>query len=354
MLDLNKPLTDLMCEVLHRNTESCTVATGLFFKMAYLRALPVYLPVYALPMLIFRHRALLKHPASVLLSTALNVARSSLFLSSYCTVCWAVACFATNLGMQSGVKGAIAGFCGGLTVALEKKGRRVELALYVLSQALPSGWRTLHQRGIVPMLPHGESLCFVGSMAVILWAYVTRPHLMRSSYLSLFLFFFGSGGRAAGFSRRAVEHSTTPKRQQQQQPHAIEDPQGQNEQQNVGTANHRLAVASPVALLAASSWSAATQPQQHQSTVAASAQPLSLSSSFGGSSTSAAASALSSPGALVMLARHSSRLSTVSDEPDESAGDGSDSNTNSTATPTPSPPTTDVSAAPVQNKQTRA
>lgn len=40
---------------------------------------------------------------------------------------------------------------------------------------------------------------------------MTRPHLLRSSYLSLFLFFFGSGGRSAGFSTRAVEHSTTPK-----------------------------------------------------------------------------------------------------------------------------------------------
>jgi hypothetical protein len=47
-------------------------------------------------------------------------------------------------------------------------------------------------------------------MLCISIAFQTRPHLMRSSYLSLFKFFFGSGGRSAGFSERAVEHSTKP------------------------------------------------------------------------------------------------------------------------------------------------
>ena len=43
---------------------------------------------------------------------------------------------------------------------------------------------------------------FVGSIAVIMAAYVLRPHLLRRSYLSLLLFFFGSGGRSARISHQ--------------------------------------------------------------------------------------------------------------------------------------------------------
>ena len=206
-LDLSLPLPRLMCSVLHRETESCTLAVWDFFKKAYLRALPVYLPVYLLPMIIFKHRQLLHRPLQILLPTVSNLLRSSLFLASYCTSAWAAACATTQVGLVTSIKGALAGFVGGSCVAMEKKGRRVELALYVLSQSLPSTYRTLHQWGYLPMIPHGESICFVAAMSVIMWSYCTRPHLMRSSYLSLFKFFFGSGGRSAGFSTRAVEHS---------------------------------------------------------------------------------------------------------------------------------------------------
>jgi hypothetical protein len=57
-------------------------------------------------------------------------------------------------------------------VAMEKKSRRTELALYVLSQSLPSFWRTLHQWHLVPMIPNGEAFCFIAAMTVIMWSYV--------------------------------------------------------------------------------------------------------------------------------------------------------------------------------------
>lgn len=207
-LDLTQPLTTVMCNVLHRETDSCTHALWDYWKKAYLRALPVYLPVYVLPMLLFKSGQLARDPMPILVPTITNLLRSSLFLSSYCSAAWGVACATTNVGLTSQLKGVLAGFGGGLMVAMEKKGRRVELALYVLSQSLPSTYRMLHEWGWLPTVPHGESLCFVAAMSVIMWSYVTRPHLMRWSYLSLFKFFFGSGGRSAGFSNRAVEHST--------------------------------------------------------------------------------------------------------------------------------------------------
>src|SRR4051794_38480298 len=121
MMDVNQPITNVMCQVLHKETDSCTRASLDFFKAAYLRALPVYLPVYMLPLVLFKSRQLLRRPIQILLPTVLNIARSSLFLSSYCSVCWAVACMSTKMGLVSHLKGALAGFFGGCTVAVEKK-----------------------------------------------------------------------------------------------------------------------------------------------------------------------------------------------------------------------------------------
>lgn len=262
---------------------------------------------------------------SILLPTVLNLLRSSLFLSSYCTASWAVACATTQAGLSNSLKGALAGFAGGSMVAMEKKGRRVELALYVLSQALPSTWRTLVQWGVARTVPHGESAIFVASMAVIMWSYVTRPHLMRSSYLGLFMWFFGSGGRAAGFSSRAVEHST-PKAQLDGGARNNNDddangggalhPHGQHRlQAAVSAADQATHVLSTPAAVAAAAAAALAHSNNKHVDVTAAAGSLTSSSS----SAPAAHVHVHAPGALVMAARHghSSRLSTVSDELEE-------------------------------------
>ncbi len=64
-----------------------------FYREAMKRAFPVYLPVYLIPMLLFRRKQLLSQPISTLRDNALGMARSTLFLASYCTMgmyemCW--------------------------------------------------------------------------------------------------------------------------------------------------------------------------------------------------------------------------------------------------------------------------
>lgn len=66
---------------------------------------------------------------------ALGVLRSSLFLSLYCTLAWRGACAGFNLtGRTTGA--VIAGSCwvAGFAALVEKRSRRMELALYCLSR----------------------------------------------------------------------------------------------------------------------------------------------------------------------------------------------------------------------------
>jgi hypothetical protein len=102
---------------------------------AWGRALSVYLPVYLLPAALVHRQALLKRPLPILSKCLQGVARSSLFLSSYISLAFGGACLGHRVtGRSTGA--VLAGFTwvGGLATLLEKKSRRMELALYVMSR----------------------------------------------------------------------------------------------------------------------------------------------------------------------------------------------------------------------------
>lgn len=186
------------------NDHYCTVSALKFWFAAYKRALPVYIPVYLLPLFLFHLKPLLRSPWTQLASTLVNINRSCIFLSSYCMWGWLSSCYIHHyLGLSGSVVGYLSGVCAGFNVALEKKNRRIELALYVLAQAIPAFWKCMQDFYGVVSLPHGEVALFAISMSGIMWSYCVAPHLMRKSYLSLFRFFFGSGGLSEGFGRNA-------------------------------------------------------------------------------------------------------------------------------------------------------
>ena len=189
----------LRCDVLHPG-QGHAAHTLTFLKRALLRALPVYVPVYVLPLLAFRMKDIVRQPGRSLYLTAFRHSALHAVPRLMRHSVLVLACLVTNyLNSTTSFNALLAGWLCGASVMIEKKSRRIELALYVLAQAVPAAFRCLHDWGYVPRVRHADSGVFVASIAVIMAAYVLRPHLLRRSYLSLLLFFFGSGGRSAGF-----------------------------------------------------------------------------------------------------------------------------------------------------------
>ncbi|CAA2993105.1 Hypothetical predicted protein [Olea europaea subsp. europaea] len=81
------PEMKIPCSIIHGN-QSCGTHFLLFLLQAYKRALPVYLPVYLIPALIVHRQGLLKRPHTILWKGLFGTARSSLFLSMYCSSAW--------------------------------------------------------------------------------------------------------------------------------------------------------------------------------------------------------------------------------------------------------------------------
>eukprot|EP01117_Protostelium_nocturnum_P015080 TRINITY_DN5803_c0_g1_i2.p1 TRINITY_DN5803_c0_g1~~TRINITY_DN5803_c0_g1_i2.p1 ORF type:complete len:375 (+),score=113.45 TRINITY_DN5803_c0_g1_i2:615-1739(+) len=184
------------CVNLHPESTSCTLSFIYFLKDAFRRALPVYIPIFVVPQILFKPKTLVTRPFSSIYHVLMGIARSSTFLSMYCGMCWLTSCFITDkVGLRTHLTVAASGFMGGSMVAIEKKNRRIELALYVLSQALPSFYMTLRSMKLAPTFKNSEIVLFALSVCVLVNSFLLRPHLMRSSYVSLFRFLFGKSGR---------------------------------------------------------------------------------------------------------------------------------------------------------------
>lgn len=161
------------------------------FEGTFKRAIPVYLPVYLIPLVLFRTRHLLRRPLMTLLTAAIGLTRSSVFLSSYVSVTWAMLAVLVKQFPLAGIMlPVITGLFSGLTLLIEKKGRRIEIALYVLGHAYQSFFRTWN--GLFPAFKHPGQILLAVACAGIMYVYTRRPELIRPSYFRPLNYVFGS------------------------------------------------------------------------------------------------------------------------------------------------------------------
>eukprot|EP00002_Diphylleia_rotans_P035419 TRINITY_DN7720_c0_g1_i1.p1 TRINITY_DN7720_c0_g1~~TRINITY_DN7720_c0_g1_i1.p1 ORF type:complete len:519 (-),score=96.81 TRINITY_DN7720_c0_g1_i1:307-1863(-) len=192
---LNPASPSLCCDVLHPGHSSCIRGQLSFFNESYRRSIPVYLPVYLAPMLIFHYRSLLKDPLGTITRSMTGVARSSLFLSCYCTFAWSALCFCRQvLGWKNDKIGLVAGFAAGSALWFEKKGRRIELAMYVMMHAIETFHRCCVDWKVYRPVRYGEVFLFSLASGVILQAYLRHPELLSSTYRSVLNRVVGQAG----------------------------------------------------------------------------------------------------------------------------------------------------------------
>eukprot|EP01103_Thecamoeba_quadrilineata_P008722 TRINITY_DN18450_c0_g1_i1.p1 TRINITY_DN18450_c0_g1~~TRINITY_DN18450_c0_g1_i1.p1 ORF type:complete len:499 (-),score=59.90 TRINITY_DN18450_c0_g1_i1:82-1578(-) len=177
------------CEVVHHGIRGCEVHGAARWARGFYQAFQIYLPVHIIPALIFKRNSM--KTAGWL--AFLGALRSSAFLATFITIVWYSVCFwrsrigpLTNLPIQTfDYVGPVCGslLCG-LSVLIEKKHRRGEMALYVAPRALYSFWQRLNKSLIRPSpfaKELGELLLFGFSSAVILTAFDDDRDSVRST-----------------------------------------------------------------------------------------------------------------------------------------------------------------------------
>ncbi|KAA8528276.1 hypothetical protein F0562_035631 [Nyssa sinensis] len=188
------PQMKVPCSIIHGN-QPCAAHFVSFLIQAYQRALPVYLPVYLIPALIVHRQGLTKRPYTILGKGLLGTARSSLFLSVYCSSAWAWTCLLFRLIKRCNIPMVAMGtFPTGLALAIEKKSRRIEISLYCLARAIESFFTCMADTGYLPeskKLNRADVVIFSISTAIIMHCYAMERDVFRSKYLNVLDWVFG-------------------------------------------------------------------------------------------------------------------------------------------------------------------
>ena len=75
-------------------------------------------------------------------------------------------------------------FACGLSLLIEKKSRRLELALYCVPRAMFSLYLKANKRGLLPVVPHFETALFAFSSGLFLYFYEHEADVMKPTFVS--------------------------------------------------------------------------------------------------------------------------------------------------------------------------
>ncbi|GAA6001906.1 hypothetical protein JCM10207_002373 [Rhodosporidiobolus poonsookiae] len=211
-------ISRLDCSFVHGRlgAGSCETNAAKRWARAFLDALLIYLPVHAIPPLLFNFRRVLRDPSSSLLRILLAASRSSAFLATFIASVYAAVCLTrTRLpillpsvsppqqSLDAGLCVLAGTFACGWSVLLENKRRRREMALYcapralyaVLDELVPAAL----QRGKTGecLACWAERTVFALSSGTVIAAAVHRPDLISGVVRGVASFAVGRWGGAA-------------------------------------------------------------------------------------------------------------------------------------------------------------
>ena len=189
------PIVD--CALMHPHTDSCTTHGRNVFFSVFKKIFPVYGTLTLVPAAAFRTKSFIHRPLHMLKRIRVSTVRSSIFLGVFVSSYQEFVCLIRELTRKGVLKEDwrgwywVAGVVSSLSIFIEDKGRRTELALYTLPRAVESIYLIFYGKGYMPHLPGFEVSMFAAGMGIILGAY----HEAESG---------GKQSRMSGFVRRLV------------------------------------------------------------------------------------------------------------------------------------------------------
>ncbi|KAH9939247.1 uncharacterized protein BXZ73DRAFT_99450 [Epithele typhae] len=197
------------CAAVHPECDSCLVVQVAHFWEVFRWMLPIYGALHLIPLVLFRRKKFAKEPLQMLMRAALGTGRSSAFLGTFVLIYQSYFCGKNNAydaivtlrGSEGGntVAAALArtlpqwmvdimvnkaayalgGLLCGMSLFVEEKHRREELAMYVLPKGLESAWVMARGRGwVFPLGRAGSPLLSAIGMGMVMSTYQNDPQYL--------------------------------------------------------------------------------------------------------------------------------------------------------------------------------
>ncbi|GAB9474013.1 hypothetical protein Gpo141_00011155 [Globisporangium polare] len=160
------------CGLIHCDAETCTMGAVKCFRRSFGKTFPLYLSLFIVPSVVIHFKKFLANPFRTLSRAVLGATRSNSFLASFVTAYLGLICAHRRVFTgDHRIVYYLVGLGASMTILMEPKSRRSELALYVLPRAIDSFATILRERNIFTGFRHGEVALFSGSMAVMMYCY---------------------------------------------------------------------------------------------------------------------------------------------------------------------------------------
>ncbi|KAJ4845321.1 hypothetical protein Tsubulata_042071 [Turnera subulata] len=145
------------CSVIHPDTSSCLGHNANAASATFRKTFPLYFSLTFVPYVVLHLQKFMEAPARTCWLAVRDAVRSTTFLSAFVGIFQAVICLHRKVAtVDHKFVYWIAGGMAALSVLLEKKSRRAELALYVLPRAGDSLWYILVNRHLLPNIRNAE------------------------------------------------------------------------------------------------------------------------------------------------------------------------------------------------------
>lgn len=218
------------CSIIHPDTNSCLAHNANAASATFRKTFPLYFSLTFVPFVVLHLQKFMDTPARTCWHAIKGAVRSTTFLSAFVGIFQAVICLHRKVASKDHkLVYWVAGGISALSVLLEKKARRSELALYVLPRAGDSLWYILVNRHLLPNIKNAEVPLFCACMGGIMYYLEHEPDTMAPFLRGLIRRFLASrisnpgppSSRTASYTYlQTLDSLKKPKLQEAQEPPA--------------------------------------------------------------------------------------------------------------------------------------
>ncbi|CAK7336911.1 unnamed protein product [Dovyalis caffra] len=167
------------CSIVHPATNSCLTQNANAASATFRKTFPLYFSLTFVPYVVLHLQKFMDAPAWTCWLALRDAVRSTTFLSAFVGIFQGVICLHRKVATRDHkLVYWIAGGISALSVLLEKKSRRAELALYVLPRAGDSLWYILVNRHLLPNIKNAEVALFCACMGGVMYYLEHEPDTM--------------------------------------------------------------------------------------------------------------------------------------------------------------------------------
>ena len=182
-------LQEFPCLFFHPLADRCVIHCAKLFTRNIKEMAPVYFSLTFIPMAIFTPTKLITHTWQQLRRIMEATATSSIFIASLITCLQTGLCLYCNIVPTWKTKHFIIPLTmiSSLTIFIEQKKKRAELAMFVFPKAIQSLYLTMIDKKYLISLPGLEVVSFAGALSVIMSLYQTEPQDISSLLYKIML-----------------------------------------------------------------------------------------------------------------------------------------------------------------------